>query len=193
MFRDAGVKHLTILHASSAAAANTEAFITPLTEATGVWFPGGRQYRLADSYLHTRALEELHQVLGRGGVIGGTSAGASILASYLIRGARETNTVVMARGYEQGFGFLHSAAIDQHLSQRNRQNDMLQVIERHPTLLGIGLDESTALVVRGDTAEVMGNGRVAFYNTDPRDRRSYFWLGPGDRFDLNQRHVMADR
>src|SRR5262245_33856280 len=125
MFRGVGVKHLTILHAATQAEADREDFVSPLKDATGVWFPGGRQFRLADSYLHTRTLAELHSLLQRGGVIGGTSAGASILASYLIRGARETNTTVMAPGYEQGFDFLHEAAVDQHLSQRNRENDML--------------------------------------------------------------------
>ena len=193
MFRSAGVKNLTILHASTREVADQEEFVLPIRNATGVWFPGGRQFRLADSYLNTRTLSELHALLNRGGVIGGTSAGASIQASYLIRGARETNTMVMAPGYEQGFGFLHDAAVDQHLSQRGRQNDMLRVIERHPSLLGIGLDEGTAIVVRGDTAEVIGAGRVAFYNTDSRDRKGYFWLNAGERFNLNRRNVMTDR
>ena len=193
MFRNAGVKNLTILHAQSREVADREDFVTPIRAATGVWFPGGRQFRLADSYLDTRTLNELHALLARGGVIGGTSAGASIQASYLIRGARETNTLVMAPGYEQGFGFLHDAAVDQHLSQRGRQNDMLRVIERYPTLLGIGLDEGTAIVVRGDTAEVVGPGRVAFYNTDSRDRRNYFWLSAGDRFNLSRRNVLTDK
>jgi cyanophycinase len=193
MFRRAGVKNLTILHAPTRAVADQEEFVLPIRNATGVWFPGGRQFRLADSYLNTRTLSELHALLGRGGVIGGTSAGASIQASYLIRGSRETNTLVMAPGYEQGFGFLHDAAVDQHLSQRGRQNDMLRVIERYPSLLGIGLDEGTAIVVRGDTAEVIGPGRVAFYNTDSHDRKGYFWLGAGERFNLNRRNVMTDK
>ena len=193
MFRNAGAKNITILHAPSRDVADREDFVAPIRSATGVWFPGGRQFRLADSYLDTRTLSELHTLLARGGVIGGTSAGASIQASYLIRGARETNTMVMAPGYEQGFGFLHDAAVDQHLSQRGRQNDMLRVIERYPSLLGIGLDESTAIIVRGDTAEVVGPGRVAFYNTDPRDRRGYFWLSSGERFNLNRRNVLTDK
>jgi cyanophycinase len=171
-------------------AADRASFSAPIRNATGVWMPGGRQWRLVDSYLNTRTLADLQDLLERGGVIGGTSAGASIQASYMVRGAREGNTIMMAPGYEQGFGFLRNAAVDQHLLARNRQNDLLQVVERHPYLLGIGLDESTAIVVRGDTAEVIGASKAAFYNTDANDRRAYFYLKSGDRFDLNRRTVL---
>jgi cyanophycinase len=188
--RNAGPREVTVLHTRDPQQANSEGFVRPIREATGVWIPGGRQWRLADSYLGTRVLQELHSLLARGGAIGGTSAGASIQASYMVRGAREGNTIMMASGYEQGFGFLRTAAVDQHLSARNRQRDMLQVVATHPELLGIGLDESTAIVVRGDTAEVIGKDRVAFYNTDTQDRTAYFWLKAGDRFDLNRRVVL---
>lgn len=189
-FRNAGVQQITVLHTRDREAANRASFAAPIRDATGVWIPGGRQWRLVDSYLNTRTLQELIHLLERGGVIGGTSAGASIQASYMVRGAREGNTVMMAPGYEQGFGFLRNAAVDQHLLARNRQNDLLQVVERHPNLLGIGLDESTAIVVRGDTAEVVGVSKAAFYNTDPNDRRAYFFLKAGDRFDLNRRSIL---
>ena len=190
-FRDAGAKSVVVLHTRDAKLADTDAFVKPIREATGVWFPGGRQWRLVDSYLNTRTQQELYRLLDRGGAIGGTSAGASVQSSYMVRGAREGNTIVMAPGYEQGFGFLRNAAVDQHLSARNRQHDLLEVVQRHRDLLGIGLDESTAIVVRGDTAEIVGKDRVAFYNTNARDRKTYFWLKPGDRFDLNRRAVMS--
>jgi cyanophycinase len=189
-FRAAGARSVIVLHTRDASLADTEAFVRPIREATGVWFPGGRQWRLVDAYLNTRTLAELNAVLERGGVIGGTSAGASIQASYMVRGAREGNTIMMAPGYEQGFGFLRNAAVDQHLSARGRQRDLLQVVGRYPQLLGIGLDESTAILVRGDTAEVIGKDRVAFYNTDPENPASWFWLRPGDRFELNRRVVL---
>lgn len=183
MFTNAGVRNVTVLHTRDRKIADTDSFTRAIKSATAVWIPGGRQWRLVDSYLGTRTLKELNNVLARGGVIGGTSAGASIQASYMVRGARSGNTIMMAPGYEQGFGFLRNTAVDQHLSQRNRQNDMLPVVERHPHLLGIGLDESTAIVVRGDTAEVVGRGRVAVYTAG----RPFFWLAPGSRFDLNRR------
>jgi len=190
VFRNAGVKHITVLHTRDRRVADSEAFVAPLRKATGVWFPGGRQWRLVDSYLGTRTHRELDRLLARGGVIGGTSAGASVQASYMVRGARSGNTIVMAPGYETGFGFLRNAAVDQHLLARNRQDDLLQVISAYPQLLGIGLDEGTAVVVRGDTAEVVGRSRVAFYNTDRANPRRYFFLGSGDRFDLAARRVL---
>ena len=191
LFRDAGVQHVTVLHTRSRDTANTATFVEPLRQATGVWIPGGRQWRLVDSYLDTRALRELHALLERGGVIGGTSAGASIQSSYMVRGAVEGNAVMMAPGYEQGFGFLRNAAVDQHLLARGRQEDLLAVVERHPDLLGIGIDESTAIVVRGNRAEIVGRGKVAFYNAADRGNHRYYFLGSGDVFDLAARRTLT--
>jgi cyanophycinase len=191
VFRQAGVRNVTVLHTRDPRRANTEAFVAPLRNATGVWIPGGRQWRLADAYLGTRTLRELFGVLERGGVIGGSSAGASIQASYMVRGAVEGNTIMMAPGHERGFAFLRDAAIDQHLIARGREDDMLEVIERYPELLGIGLDEGTAIHVAGDRAEVVGRSLVAFYNTHDSDSDSYYFLGAGGVFDLGERRVIS--
>ena len=69
---------------------------------------------------------------------------------------------MMAEGYEQGFAFFPGTAIDQHFSQRNRQPDLLPVIRRHPKMLGIGIDEATAIVVKGTTIEVIGQHSAHF-------------------------------
>lgn len=191
VFRRAGISNVQVLHTRDRQEADSEAFVATLRDATGVWIPGGRQWRLVDAYLGTRTVDELHALLDRGGVIGGTSAGASIQSSYMVRGAVETNTVMMAPGYEQGFGFLRQSAIDQHLLARNRQDDMLSVIERFPELLGIGLDEGTAIVVEGDRAEVVGRGNVAFYNTADNDELPYYFLRAGGVFDLAARRTIA--
>src|SRR5262249_19750962 len=152
----AGAKNLTLLHTVDRKLADSVEFVAPLRQAHGVWFEGGRQWRLVDSYLNTRTERELFALLDRGGVIGGSSAGATISGSDPVRGGGEGNTVMMAKGYEQGLGFLRGVAIDQHLLARHRENDMLPVIAAHPDLLGIGLDEGTAIVVHGDTARVVG-------------------------------------
>jgi cyanophycinase len=157
--------------------------VAPLRTARGVWFEGGRQWRLVDAYLGTRTERELFALLARGGVIGGSSAGATIQGSYLVRGAREGNAVMMAPGYEQGLGFLRNVAIDQHLLARKRQEDMVAVVRAHPQLLGIGIDEGTAIVVHGDRFEVVGASRVAIYEAG----KPYYFLAPGDRFDLAAR------
>jgi cyanophycinase len=188
-FRRAGVTSVAVLHTRDRGMADSDAFIEPLRNATGVWIPGGRQWRLADSYLGTRTLQELFGVLDRGGVIGGSSAGASIQASYMVRGAPEGNHIMMAQGHEVGFGFLRGAAVDQHLIARGRENDLLEVIARHPDLLGIGLDEGTAILVRGDEAEIIGRSKVAFYNTRDANGTPYYFLEPGDVFDLAERRT----
>jgi cyanophycinase len=181
--RKAGCKDITVLHTRSRAEADSEEFVAPLRRARGVWMPGGRHWRFVDSYLHTRTQRELENLLARGGVIGGSSAGATIQGSYMVRGAREGNTIMMAAGYEIGFGYLRNVTIDQHLIKRNRENDLSAVIAAHPELLGIGIDESTAIVVRGNQFEVIGSSKVAIYEPG----KSYYFLSAGDRFDLDAR------
>jgi cyanophycinase len=147
-----------------------------------------------DAYLGTRTEREMRAVLGRGGVIGGSSAGATIQGSYLVRGAREGNRIMMARGYEQGFGYLKDVAIDQHLLRRQRERDLVPVVRAHPELLGIGIDESTAIVVEGDRFEVIGASTVGIYDGHDHDGKRYYFLAPGDRFDLAARRKLeADR
>jgi cyanophycinase len=191
LFRTMGVQEVTILHTRDPRVADRADFVDPLHRATGVWIPGGRQWRLADAYLGTRTVRELFALLERGGVIGGTSAGASIQPSYMVRGAPEGNHIMMAQGHEEGFGFLREVAVDQHLLARNRQNDLLSVVDAHPRLLGIGIDEGTAILVRGDRAEVIGRSRVAFYNTADANGAAYYFLEAGDAFDLAGRRTLT--
>ncbi|MFB3829467.1 MAG: cyanophycinase [Bryobacteraceae bacterium] len=184
----AGARNLVLLHTRDPKLADTEAFAAPLRQARGVWFGGGRQWRLADAYLGTRTEREFHAVLARGGVIGGTSAGATIQGSYLVRGAPEGNHIMMAPGHERGFGFLPGVAIDQHLLKRNRERDLVAVVERHPELLGIGIDEGTAIVVHGTRFRVIGASRAAIYENG----KTYYFLSPGDSFDLKARRRVDD-
>ena len=190
VFRDAGASDVTVLHTTDRDVADDPAFSAPLRRARGVWFPGGRQWRLADAYLDTHVQEEIAGVLQRGGVVGGSSAGATILGSYLVRGDTATNTVMMG-DHEVGFGFLRDTAIDQHLLRRNRQFDLIEVIEAHPHLLGIGIDEDTAIVVEGDRFEVMGRSYVVIYDHERRldSGGRFYFLGAGDRYDLRRRQA----
>lgn len=183
-----GAGHIEVLHTRNRRVADLDAFAAPLKDATGVWISGGRQYRLIDVYLGTRTHAELATVLARGGVIAGNSAGASVLASYLIRGGVTSNEVVVDSEREEGFGFLRGVALDQHLLARGRENDLIEVLRDHPELLGIGLDEGTALVVTGDVGSVLGRGRVAIYDfTDPLALIPLRYMVRGDAYDLGAR------
>jgi cyanophycinase len=189
----AGATRLTMLHTRDPKVAQSKEFVAPIRNARAIWFDGGRQWRLVDSYLRTRTHREIEALLERGGVVGGSSAGATIQGSYLVRGARQGNTLMMAPGYEEGLALLRHVAVDQHLLKRNRQDDMLAVIDRYPKLLGIGIDEGTAIVVTRDHMRVVGDSKVAIYDhayrpAEPGAKRYYF-LSPGDQFDLARRRA----
>ncbi len=190
----AGVKDITVVHTRDVKVADTDDFTAPLRRAKGVWIDGGRQWRLADAYLNTKTYTELHAVLERGGVIGGSSAGATIQGDYLVRGAPEGNQVMMAPGHEVGFGFVRHCAIDQHVIARKRHNDLAPVIVAHPELLGLGIDEGTAVVVEKNQLRVIGDSQVLVHHTGQvkrEDGTSYETLDIGTVYDLNARKVIS--
>jgi cyanophycinase len=189
-WREHGATKLTVLHTRDRKVANSEAFVKAIREARGVFFGGGRQWRLADSYLDTLTHKALADVLARGGVIGGSSAGASILTSFMVRGDTKSNEKMIG-DHTVGLGFLKNAAVDQHLLRRNRQFDMLEVIDKFPHLLGLGLDEDTAIVVQGDQFDVIGRSYVVVYSNTPVAGASgrFFFMGAGDRFDMKSRRA----
>ena len=195
-----GVHNVTVLHTRNRDTANSVQFVEPLDTATGVWFSGGRQWRLADSYLNTRTQKALFALLNRGGTIGGTSAGASIQGSFLVRGDSTGNALVEGN-HKAGFGFLSNAAIDQHILPRHREFDLVPLIQKRNELLGIGIDEGTAVVVHGDQPHVLGSSIVAI--TDAKRLNTgrmlfgstkgpgcgVFYLHSGQVFNLTTRTV----
>lgn len=192
----AGCKRVTTLPARSWNEVTSPEFLASLKEAKGVWFGGGRQWRFVDAYAGTPAIEAFQDVLQRGGVIGGSSAGATIQGDYLVRGSPQGNQEMMAEGYEQGFAFLPGTAIDQHFTQRKRKSDMLAVMETHPQLLGIGLDETTAIVVQEHLAEVMGKNDVYFFDSRMKDAAGLplcVSLSAGKIFDLVARQEVVTK
>jgi len=196
-----GAKEVTVLHTTDPEVADTEEFANVLDEATGVYFPGGRQWRLADSYLNTIVQEKLFDLLERDGVIGGSSAGATIQGSYLARGDTRSNTVMMG-DHEEGLGFIENIAIDQHTLARNRQFDMFEVLEAYPDLLGIAIDENTAMLVSGNVFEVIGQSYVMIYDgthwdqnsnsyiKNEEDQERFHVLRKGGKYNMLQRKVI---
>ena len=201
--RELGIKHVTVLHTRDPKVANTAQFVAPLKKATAVWFDGGRQWRLADAYLNTLAHQEFRALLDRGGVIGGTSAGATIQGSFMVRGDTKGNTL-MVGDHTEGLGFIRNVTIDQHLLRRNRQFDLVEVIRQRPDLLGIGLNEGAAIVVQQNAFQVLGTSYVAIYDANQLSGNAkspsgeygtsgpFYYLGNGQRFDLQSRRVIPD-
>ena len=178
-----GTENVTVIHTRERKVADSEDFVKPLRTATAVFLSAGNAGRHAQAYLDTRTQKELEALLARGGVIFGSSAGAIIQGSYTVRG-RPDKPLLMAAGNERGFGFLKNVAINPHLTQAKRENELINVVDAHPEILGIGIDEDAAMVVRGNRFEVIGAGRVAIYDNQRRDGSWYYWLKPGDQFDL---------
>ncbi len=198
--RKLGATNVTLLHTRDKKTANSDSFVKPLRNANAVWFGGGRQWRLVDSYKNTLTEKLIGQVLERGGVIGGSSAGATIQGSYLARGDTKNNQIMMG-DHEEGFNYLKNVAIDQHVLARNRHFDMFEILETHPELLGIGIDENTAIVVKGNEFEVIGENYVivydgSFYSKEgfllkklPEKSSLFYFLRKGDKYDLLNRKV----
>lgn len=170
------------MHTRNPREADTEAFVKILDDATGVWFGGGNQSFIIDAYQGTRVVDAIHKLRERGGVVGGTSAGAAVMGKRMIR---RGNPPEMG----DGLGLLPMEAIvDQHFNGKDykagRRKRLQIALEEHPELLGIGIDEKTAIVVRQNIAKVIGESTVEFFTLPSEGRKSYK-LRSGDTFDLH--------
>jgi len=189
-----GAKNVKSLHTRDPRKADDPKFSEVLTKAGGIWFSGGRQWRFVDAYAGTLTEKRFHDVLARGGAIGGSSAGASIQSEFMPRAHPLGNTVMAAEGYERGFGFLPGCAVDQHFFARQRTADMTGLMKKYPQYLGIGIDEGTALIVTGSTAEVVGKTKVAFfdYSKKPEGEKDYVEVKSGAKYDLRARKPIEE-
>jgi cyanophycinase len=174
-----GLASVQLLHTLDRKEADDPSFVRPLKKATAVWLDGGDQERLAKAYHGTAVEKELRRLLAEGYVIGGTSAGASIMSDVMIAGGEKPVRV------GEGFGLLPNVVIDQHFRNRKRQKRLLQVLASHPKCLGLGIDEETAVVVKGHTFTVLGkaNVTVCLPPTDG-DKGNMELLKPGEGGDL---------
>jgi cyanophycinase len=189
-----GLTNVHMLHTADPKEADTEAFAGILRDAKAVWFVGGRQWNIVDSYANTLTLREFRKVLERGGVIGGSSAGASIQGDYLVRGAVASSDLVMAPEpeHQHGFAFLRKVGIDQHINTRNRWDDIIPLIKKYPQLLGIGISEGTAIIVTGDRFQVIGKWKVAVHDNHRAYQpweKPYYILSAGDEYNMKTRVI----
>ncbi len=192
-WRQNGAKNLYVYHTTDRKLADADSFVAVLAKAGGVWFDGGRQFHLVDSYAGTKSEKGFMSVLERGGVIGGSSAGSAILADFLVRGAPSNDNFILDDpSHEKGFAYLRGAANDMHVVARERLPDLADsIMPKYPKLLGMSEDEGTVWYVKGDTATIIGRNKAFVYGgKDANDPgKPFLTLHPGDKYDLGARRV----
>ncbi|MDI6849908.1 MAG: cyanophycinase [Candidatus Saccharicenans sp.] len=183
-----------------------------LAESGGIFFSGGVQTRITEAILDTPIHNMIRELYQKGTVIGGTSAGAAALSELMITGDEvrkpeeghefetiESGNVIVARG----LGLIRSAIIDQHFATRKRHNRLISIIAGHPEIVGLGIDEATAIIVNPDeTFEVVGYRNVIVYDSgraqvEVRGDRALSIRGlimhvllEGERYDLKKRRPL---
>lgn len=205
----AKVDYVNLTHAT----ADHDTNLAKLDGVSGIFFSGGVQGRLQQVLYGTEFLERIRSIYRDGGVISGTSAGAAVMSSLMITGDELISQVtvysfsVIQKGNIEvwdGFGLVGKAIIDQHFIRRKRHNRLFTLVLEHPKLVGVGIDESTAIIVAPDeTFEVLGERTVLVMDasktrrisTDPRGNLSasgvvVHVLRSGQRYDLKTRKVL---
>ena len=162
VFQRLGVANITILNIKNRDEANNDNISRIITESTGVFFTGGDQLRITSILGGTKVFTALHDAYTKGTVIAGTSAGASAMSGTMIVDGNNNDparkcTLKMA----PGLGLLEDVLIDQHFHQRGRIGRLLCGVAENPFILGIGIDEDTAVRVFPDMhLEVVGSNSV---------------------------------
>lgn len=181
-WRPFGATDVRVLQSESREAADRPEFLRAIQSATGVWLSGGQQEWLAARYVGSRVESELQALVKRGGVVGGSSAGAAVMSKVMIEQGLDTATL------STGLDLLPNAVIDQHFLKRSRLNRLLHVLEARPELIGFGIDEGTALVVQVSKGRlgVLGDSYVMVCvpqteNGEPR----YEAMSRGDQITLD--------
>lgn len=210
-FEELGAKADYLLFTRETADADSN--LKKMDWANAVYFLGGDQSDLTRDMLGTKLLQKVYDIYNKGGVIGGSSAGAAVQSEIMITGNELLNKdsssafVSIQKGNietAKGFGFIKSAIIDQHFLKRKRHNRLITLMCEHPNLLGIAIDEATAIVVYpDDTFEVIGDNQVLVYDpTEAKNIREYkngnlgitgmkmHLLISGDKFDLKTKQVI---
>jgi cyanophycinase len=196
-FTSRGFNNLSTIHTRNKKEADDPKNIALLRNAKGLYFGGGDQQLIADAYAGTKLYDEMIALLDRGGVIMGTSAGATIMGSLMI-GGDARNDISKKYTLNPAFSFMTNTALDQHVLARNRQFDLIPVIEHYPGTLGIGIDESTAIIVEAGQFRVWGNSYVMLYDSMDWAEQKKKWglvlkpfkmMSSGSRFNLLTRAI----
>jgi cyanophycinase len=209
-FRDLDIGELVELYVEDRAEAGNREKLSVLDDAAGVFFSGGDQLRITSQIGDTGIEAKVRRIYERGGVVAGTSAGASVMSeTMLIKGSsRETHRIGDLH-MAPGMGLVRDVIIDQHFAERGRFGRLIGAVAHNPRVLGLGLDEDTAAVVEGDRFRVIGSGAVyvvdgadvTYCNVaearaecalSMHDVRVHV-LSDGDEFDLKDRRPIPPR
>jgi len=208
-FADLPIGELAVLHLDERAEARDPETLAVLDGAAGVFFTGGDQLRISSQVGGTPLEERIREVWLGGGVLAGTSAGASVMSDVmLVAGSARTSYRIGDLRIAAGLGVLRDAVIDQHFAERGRFARLLGAVAHSPRVLGIGIDEDTAIVVRGDEFTVIGSGAVYVFDAEPATSSNVAEARPdelmsihgvrldvlvaGERFDLTERRPSDD-
>jgi cyanophycinase len=203
-FGEFGVDDLREMYLNARAEAYDQKVLDLFDEATGVFFSGGDQLRITSQIGDTPVMHRIREIYEAGGVIAGTSAGASAMCeTMLVKGSsRESHRIGDLR-MAPGLGLIQDVIIDQHFAERGRMGRLLGAVAHNPRILGIGIDEDTAICVEDSVFEVIGSGavyvvdgqEVTYSNVaeEREDRPLAMYdvrlhvLSEGDTFDLQER------
>ncbi|MFD2646613.1 cyanophycinase [Devosia albogilva] len=200
-FAELGVGHVTELYVEDRTEANDEAKLKALDDVQAVFFSGGDQLRITSQIGGTPVVDRVMEIYRSGGVIAGTSAGASMMSdTMLVKGTSGASFRVGDVRMAPGLGLLPNTIIDQHFAERGRIGRLIGAVSQNPRELGIGIDEDTAIVVEGDQFRVIGSGAVylvdasgaTYSDVTEADTRTTLSihdlklhvLSSGDRFDM---------
>lgn len=206
VFRGLGVRHVHKLEIEKREEAKTEQKLRILEDADAVFFTGGDQLKITSQIGDTPIFDRLHEIHRSGGLIAGTSAGASVVCETMMVGgdANGSNRLGVGLRMAPGFGLFKGAIVDQHFAERGRFGRLIGAVAQNPRILGIGIDENTSILVKGqrfftvigDGAVYVIDGSTVSYSNIAEERveetlsiydLKIHVLTQGDTFDLSSR------
>lgn len=160
-FAGLGVGEIVELSVNHRGEASDERVLSSLNDVGGVFFGGGDQLRISSLIGDTPVERRVREIWEAGGLIAGTSAGASVMTeTMLVRGTSAETYRIGDIAMAPGLGLLQNVVIDQHFAERGRIGRLLGAIAHNPRMLGVGIDEDTAVIVAGNEMRVIGSGAV---------------------------------
>jgi cyanophycinase len=161
LFERLGVESVRVINTEYREDSEKPEALGAAQQATGIFFTGGDQARIIGLIKGTKLDSEIHKRYAEGAVIAGTSAGAAMMPDVMIiEGQSETHPRADVVEMGPGMGFLPNIVVDQHFAQRGRLGRLISALMLQPAVLGVGIDEDTAVIVNGDEFEVVGSGAV---------------------------------